>query len=107
MNRDVHCNECGGIAHKDVPEGLIVSAICKPCEDEKRPQWEARQKLLAMGVEAPPQPSTVNYEKLFDEWRELFTLYRRDGKLPKVARARFKELSLSLSLWLKKVGDRG
>ena len=34
---------------------------------------------------------------LFNEWRELFVLYRNKGKLDPVQRARFQELSIQLA----------
>lgn len=36
-------------------------------------------------------------EALFDEWRELFTRFRRDGKLPNPDRTRFLFLSKELA----------
>mgnify|MGYP003527220697 FL=1 len=36
-------------------------------------------------------------EALFDEWRELFTRFRRDGKLPNPDRDRFHFLSKELA----------
>lgn len=36
-------------------------------------------------------------EALFDEWRELFTRFRRDGKLPNPDRDRFRFLSKELT----------
>lgn len=42
----------------------------------------------------------------FEEWRALFTLYRNDGKLNSVNRKRFKDLSLKLSLWIKRIGEK-